>query len=110
MNTRLTKDADKLLCILYKDYLIKVKNGLSKSKSSYFGDSNEITTKYLPNCHPEDVAKTCWELHSSGYLTCSSGDDLANHVTFTPNGIAYMENRFKNNLKEVIDCISKFIP
>lgn len=107
---QLTKDADKLLCILYKDYLSKEKMGLSKSNSSYFGDSDEITAKYLPEWHPEDTAEICWELHKAGYTLCSPGDDIANNVTLTREAIVYMENRFKNGLNEITDFIAKFIP
>lgn len=107
---QLTKDADKLLCIFYKDYLSKVKSGLSKSSSSCFGNSDEITAKYLPDWHPEDTADICWELHKAGYAVCSRGDDIANDVTLTREAIVYMENRFKNGINDVTDFISKFFP
>ncbi len=110
VNNELTKDMDKLICTLYKNYLIRVKSGESKTNAAYFGNSDEITEKYLPDWHPEDTAQVCWDLYSDGYLICSRGDDIANTVTLTKDALYYMESRFKNGLKEVIDFITKFVP
>lgn len=108
LSTELTKDSYKLLCVLYKDYLEKIKQGHSKSDSSYFGNSDEISTKYFPDSHPEDISNSCWELYRSKYLSCLAGDDIAYEVVITSTGIALMENRFKNNIKEITNFITQF--
>jgi hypothetical protein len=105
---QISKDADKLICILYKEYLVRREHGLPKNESSIFGDSDEIQQSFLSNKNSSDVADTCWELHNAGYLFCHASDDIANEVTLTNDGIVYMENRFKSNLSEVLKFISLF--
>ena len=109
-NIQLSRDNDLLICTLYKSYLEQVKNGSSKSESRQFGSSDELQESLFSAWSKDDVATACWELHSKGLLQCQSGDDLANDVYITNNGIIYMENRFSNKAEKVIDYISKFIP
>lgn len=106
----LSKDNDLLICILYKHFLEKVKDGSSKSEARWFGSSDEIQENLLTNWSKDDVATACWELHSKGLLKCSPGDDIAYTTYLTDDGIIYMENRFANKINKIIDYISKFIP
>jgi hypothetical protein len=46
------------------------------------------------------------ELGQKKYLHVYIGDEFE----LDDNAIVYMENRFKNDLTEVIDIVSKFIP
>lgn len=110
MESRLTKDAEKLLCVLYKDYLEKRKSGVPRGEANYFSDSDYIQDKFLPNWTSDDVSDLCWEMHRAGVLRCTPGDNLANNVTLTPDAIARMENRFKDNVKEIAEFIGNFIP
>ena len=106
----LSKDNDFLMCILYKNYLEKVKSGMSKTDARWLGSSDEIQENLLPNSTKEDVATACWELDSIGLLQCSAGDDIAYTTYLTDNGIIYMENRKLNKIKNLIDYISKLKP
>jgi len=106
----LTKDADKLLCTLYKEYLERRKSGLSKSDATSFEDSDDIRNQYFPKWSSDDAANVCWELHNAEYVHCCPGDDLANDVELRTEAIIYMENRFKNGLKDVLTFLSNFIP
>lgn len=110
MALKLTKDADRLICMLYKSYLEKRKNGDAKSSARYFGDSNEIRDVFLPSWSSEDVAEECWGLSRMDVVTCTPGDNLANNVRISDEGIVYMESRFANGLKEVISYISALKP
>lgn len=110
METRLTKDQEKLLCLLYKDYLEKRKSGKPIRESNYFGDSNDIRNKHLPDWTDDDASDICWDLCRADILYCAPGDNLANEVSLTSNAISMMENRFKDGLMEVIDVISKLVP
>lgn len=106
----LTKDSDKMICVLYKDYLEKRKSGLSKSKSNAFGDSHNIHQNLFPDWIFEDVDDTCRELSRSGLLNCLWADGIAYKVSLSDIGIIYMENRFKSNILSITEFISKFIP
>ena len=106
----LTKDAQKLICKLYRNYLEKRKNGISKNQARSFGSSHNIHETLCPELLFEDVDDTCRELSRAGFITCLWADNIADHVFLSDSCIAYMENRFKNGLIEVTDFIAKFIP
>ncbi len=110
MNTSLTKDSEKLICIMYKDYLEKRKSGVSKSDAKKFGSSHTIHEQLVPDWLFEDVDETCRELSRAGLLHCVFGDNIACKVFMSDQGIVYMENRFKNGLNELVDFISKLSP
>jgi hypothetical protein len=102
----LTKEQKVLLCSMYKDYLSK-QPALTPDKANYFGDSNIILKTYLPEYSSDYVSDICWRLKEKGYIMCYPGDNLANDISITDETIIYMENRFKNGIKGVLDFIIK---
>ena len=99
----LTKDADKTLCILYKEYLYR-KDNISKFNASQIEES--YFDILFPNQNNDDLIEELIELKNNGLITL----DIAGNVRLHTNAIIYMENRFKNGLSEVVDFITKFIP
>lgn len=100
----MTKDADKLLCCLYCEYLQRIQSGNSKTASANF------TIKYtcetiMPLLHPDDVAALRNELKRLNFVVVS----ISGNFRLTDNAVIYMENRFKNNIIELTDFISKFL-
>lgn len=110
MSVSLTKDSDKLICLMYKQYLNDRKNGISKSIAKSFGSSHNIHEDLLSDWNFEDVDDTCRELSRAGLIQCIWADNIAYEVFLSDNGIIYMENRFKNGLSEVADFIDKIKP
>lgn len=106
----LTKDSEKLICLMYKSYLKKRRSGYSKSDANNFGSSHDIHESLCPNWIFDDVDDTCRELSRAGLLNCCWADNIAYIVQLSDSGIIYMENRFKNGLKDVVDFLSNFIP
>lgn len=102
----MTKDADKMLCCLYKEYLNRIKAGSSKNSSRDFSNEYPSSDEILSKWHPDDVSLTKKELMQAGYLTINIIGDFR----LTDKAIYYMENRFKNGLNEVIDFVTKFVP
>lgn len=100
----LSKDADKLICIIYKEYLRRREDNKSKSAATLFmfNDIKQI----VPNYDERDLATDLSELSHNNVIKLYIGGDFQ----LLSNGIIYMENRFKNGIKEVTDFISKFIP
>lgn len=102
----MTKKADKLLCVIYKDYLARIKQGQSIS------DANRFTTDYFAtetssvSKNIDDIIQLKSELKKADLLKVS----VSGNANLTPYGIEYMENRFKNGLVEVLDFLSKFLP
>ena len=105
----ITKDAQKLLAILYKTYLEKRKSNISKTKAKTFGSSKEIHKQLCPEWIFEDVDDTCRELSRSKLLVCYWADNIAYNVELSDSAIAYMDNKFKNGLKEVANFIANLI-
>lgn len=102
----LTKDADKLVCSMYKSYLEKRKSGIDKVRAKNFEPDEIQSYKACSSWSIDDIKATVAEVSRSGLGTMYySGGFYANDQF-----IIYMENRFKNGLNDVIDFISKLIP
>lgn len=102
----MTKDAEKFLCICYHDYLLRIKDGLSKSDSRRFSKNYINENPNFADWHDDDYAETRRELAHLGMLKV----DVSGAFSILPTSIDYMENRFKNNLMELTEFISQFIP
>lgn len=102
----LTKDADKMICCIYKTFLQLRKNGTPKSSARRFSDDYFRTDEKLSSWTEEDLNETLLEIARAGLVKIYIGGNF----DLTDSGIIYMENRFKNGLNEVIDFISKLIP
>lgn len=97
----LTKEQKTVLCALYKKYLETGKN--------YFFNSDVLQSSLFPSFTRNSVSDICWALHRKNYLICQKGDNLANKIMLSDKTIIYMENRFKNGLKEVVSFISDLL-
>lgn len=89
----------KVFCTLYKEYL-KNDNHL------YIDNSDDIVRNFFPKISSDKMSSICWNLNSKGVLDCYPGDDLANGISLTDDAIAFMEHRFKNNIKNIISFIT----
>lgn len=104
--TELTRDSDKMLCCLYKEYLGRRKLGNSKRNSRRFTKEYCSNDFILSSWCRSDISDSIMELGQKKYLKVYIGGDFE----LTDSAIIYMENRFKNNIVELTDFISKFIP
>ena len=103
----LTNEQKRLLISMYKEVLNR-QPALSMENANYFSDSDAVKDLFLPELSSDYVSDLCWKLHAKGYLDCHKGDNLANYISLTDNTIIYMENRFKNGLKDVAAFLSNF--
>ena len=106
----ITKDANLMLCTLYKAYLEKRKAGISKADAKYFGNHDDIQKQYFPNISADDVDETLRELWRSKFIDAYVADDHVCDSTLTDDAIIYMENKFKKGLSEVIETIAALKP
>lgn len=102
----MTKDADKMICCIYKCYLDRIKSGSSKTSARNFDSDYQQSDKFLSKWHVDDFATVRNELHRLSFLKVN----IIGGFSLTDNGISYMENRFKNNLIELTSYIAQFIP
>ena len=103
---KLSKDADALICLIYKDYLDKRNSGISKSDAKMFGSSENIHNKIIPEWSLDDVDDTCRELDRSNFLSILYASNTCSEIFLTDDGIVYMENRFQDKIKNLIDYIA----
>lgn len=102
----LTKDADKMICCIYKSFLQKRKEGIPKATARRFKKEYFINDNHFSSWDTADVRDTLLEIARAGLVKIFIGGNF----DLTDDGIIYMENRFKNGLTEVVDFISKLIP
>lgn len=103
----LTKDADYMLCALYKSYLNRRENGINKSNAKTFGSSVDIHDTLMKEWNLEDVEETCKELSRAQYISCSPYNNLSCIITLSDKAIIYMENRFERKVSKIVDYMSK---
>ncbi len=101
----LTKDADKMLCCLYKEYLQRIKYGNSKSSSRFFKMEYTKSDSILSQWHHDDVCATRNELKNNGLLKVQ----ISGNFELTDNAISYMENRFKSGIAEVTKHLANLV-
>lgn len=103
-NIILSKDADKTLCLIYKEYLSRRKNNVCKADASLFNSSK--FEELFPDVNMRDFMSDLTELKNNDFIKLY----IEGSFILTSNAIIYMENRFKNGLVELTDFIAKFIP
>ena len=109
MEVRLTRDADRLIAMIYKKYLERRKAGALREAAKCFGSSRQLRDDLALSMPLEDVDSLCFELHDFGYLSVLPADGSIYRIMLTNPGIADLENRFKDGLSAVIDFLSKFL-
>ena len=105
----LTKEQKYLLLSIYQEVL-NSQPALPMEKAIYFEDSDIVQELFLPDQSSDHVSDFCWKLKAKGYIHCSPGDNLANDIVLTDKTIIYMENRFKNGIKDIAVFLSNFLP
>lgn len=103
---KLTKEANYLICILYKEYLERRQCGVPREDAGTFRGSKYIHNEFLSEWQYKDVVAACQELDEVGLLRCYCSDSNVLRIKFESRGIAYMESSFQRNISSVIDCLT----
>lgn len=109
-NIGLSKEADYLICALYRAYTEQRADGAAKSQAKCFGSSAEIRDAFMPEALYEDVDETCKELSRNGMLNCVESDFEVLRAELTDESIVYMENRYKNKIKSIVKHMLELAP
>lgn len=104
MEIKLSRDAQKVQAKLYKAYLEKRKGGIGKSVAREISDV-EIE-KIFKDDNSDDVSDAINELKRNSLVKT----DILGNVMLNDELIINMENRFKDNLTDVLSFLSQFIP
>lgn len=103
----LTKDQQFLLTALYKDYLSRRSTG-NPGLANYYTDSDSLISLLELDFSPEYVGDMCLALLAKGYIDGYKDEDSVSELGISDKTIVYMENRFKNNLKSVLEFLANF--
>lgn len=106
MQVELTRDAERMLVMLYEIYLSRRNGGKSKQEARRFDADFFSTTKPFVSMHRSDISDSRLELGQCGLLRNFIGGDCE----LTTPAIIYLENRFTNNVVDVLSFLSQFIP
>ncbi len=106
----LSKDAKAVLYILYKEYLLRRKQGDSKSKARNFISAQYIHSTFFSDWRLEDVEDTIRELGRNNFLNNCYADNTIYHCELSDLALVTMENQKKETFLSIADFISKFIP
>ena len=96
---KLTHDGDNLICCLYKMYLEARKNGVDKLDARQFDYDFWKQSGFLLRMSAEDAADTVFELEHAGLVEMYTDGGFK----LTDAAIVYMEQRFANGIKDVLD-------
>ena len=106
----LSKDAKTILYILYKEYLSRRKQEISKSKAKNFDSAQYIHSTFFSDWSLEDTEDNLRELGQNKFLNNYYADQTIYHCELSDFAIVTMENQKKEILLSIADFISKFIP
>lgn len=101
----LTKDAKRVISAAYAAYLKKIECGTPKLSAKNI-QQEDILGVYLHDMTPRDYQTTRSEIKRA--LGCTTYSDGS--FVLPDSAIIYMENRFKNGIKDVLSFLAQFIP
>ena len=102
----LSRDAEKMICVLYRAYLERRKAKIPKAAAREFSDFEQAQLDGIADWLDADRTETAHELKQAGFVKRY----IEGSVVLEDAAIIFMENRFKNGLAEVIGFLANFIP
>lgn len=106
----LTKDAKTVLYHMYKEYLIRRDNHISRRQAKNFGSASSIQASLFPDWCLEDVEDILRELDRNGFLDVFYADNTVYSCELSDSAIVKMENQKWETVFNVADFIATFIP
>ena len=103
MEVKLTKDADRLICLIYEDYLFRREHGVSKASAKAYAETTDWPKSLTDEFSRDDVRDTLRELKAAGFVRSY----LYGGFSLTDQAIVYMESRFPNGISQVLDWLGK---
>lgn len=103
MAVPLSRDADKAICTIYKEYLSRRNNGVPKFQARRFSDFEEWHSILLTELSDDDAKETIAELARAGLAQMHLGGGFA----LNDEAIIYMEQRFPNGASQVLEWLAK---
>lgn len=103
----LTNETKFVLQTLYKEYLDRINNGISKIQAKEFKYAQFVYDELFSEMLYDDFYESIKELNDLGFLECTPGNDTMVEIFLSNKSIAEMENRFAKNIKKIISSINE---
>ena len=103
MEKELTKNADKIICTVYKAYLERIKEGMSRGDAVSFDEFRLIKNGVFSGVSEDDAECGLEELARAGLIKLHIDGTFEIETT----GIIYMERRFQDGLTGVLEWLAK---
>lgn len=102
----LTKQQQYIITNLYKIFKERQKNDLSRNEAKIFKSSDKVYTEFFNYLNKEDFIADTLTLKDEGYITGAFASNMVVEIAISDKTIIYMENRFKNNIKDIVKFLS----
>lgn len=106
----LTKEAKIVIHKLYKEYIKRRKSGIARNKAKNFVSAEYIKDNFFPNLSLDDINDSIRELNHNKLMDVCYADNKIWLCKLSDYGISFMETLPKDNILNIADFISKFIP
>lgn len=103
MSISITKDADKAICSIYREYLSRRDAGTEKKLAVEFKDPHAWPPSFSDGISLPDFKTALQELKRAGLISTS----ITGGFTLSDAGVKYMEDRFPNGISQVLDWLGK---
>lgn len=104
----LTNDAKYLISSMYKEYVSRRKDNVSKEKAIRFQSVENIHETLMKDWTLEDTLFTCRELKKKNFISgMDYGQNSMIRISLTTDAIAVMESKFKDDAEKVLDFLVK---
>ena len=105
-SVHLSRDAARLLVLIYQRYLNSKHDGLKDFESRYVGDTLDVIRLFSLDPDEWYVTDLLFELTRAGYIYSCAGDNLANECTLERAGIARMERLWVDALGSLAKALT----
>lgn len=104
----LTKKQKYVILQLYKEYLSNYSSGKNQNPN-YFPDASYIKHLFSDRFSDDELDDTLLSLLHKEYITGYKDEDSVSEFGVSDKTIIYMENKFKNGLKDILTFLSNFM-
>lgn len=103
----LTKKQKYVILQLYKEYLSNYSSGKNQNPN-YFPDASYIKHLFSDRFSDDELDDILLALLSKDYINGCNDEDSVSEFSVSDKTIIYMENRFKNGVKDILSFLSNF--
>lgn len=104
----LTKKQKYVILQLYKEYLSNYSSGKNQNPN-YFPDASYIKHLFSDRFSDDELDDILLSLLHKEYITGYKDEDSVSEFGVSDKTIIYMENKFKNRLKDILTFLSNFM-